>query len=120
MKTFIKILILTFIFANALSAQTKKLSTKPTNESLLKYCGEYIPSVNDTMLTPMSIILKGNELFRRLSGDIDQVLIQETDTKFTYADESGRSIIFTLNEKRKALHLLLSRPDGVFFLQKIK
>lgn len=104
-----------------LSEQIKKETVKITKEDLAKYCGDYNPASPNMPLLPMSIIIKGNNVFRHLNnGSEDIRIIPVSATKFVYDDETGRAINFTLDKNGVASDLILSRPDGVYTLNKKK
>ncbi|MDP2386832.1 MAG: S41 family peptidase [Bacteroidota bacterium] len=104
-----------------LSEQLKKETIKIAKEGLAKYCGDYIPANSGAPLLPMSIILKGDYICRHLNnGSEDIRIVPVSATKFIYDDETGRAITFTLDKDGVATDLILSRPDGVYTLNKKK
>jgi len=104
-----------------LANQLKKEIVTFTKDELVKYCGDYTPSTTGAPLLPMSIILQGNNIYRHLNNGVEDVrLVPVSANKFVYDDESGRAITFTLGKDGVATDLILSRPDGVFTLNKKK
>jgi len=89
-----------------------KANSKIQNEhtgiqlQLKKYCGVYFPSKNyANYLKPMEILLKDNKLFIEAETDPANRMIElqfESDSIFSYADNSARSIAFDLDNKKEA------------------
>jgi hypothetical protein len=64
---------------------------------LKKYCGIYFPSKKDSiLLMPMEITLKDNKLFA--NGTVE--LHFESDSIFSYTDNSARRILFFLDSRK--------------------
>lgn len=99
-----------------LTKQLQEGNIKLTNELLLSYCGEYHPSDPNNGLPIMTIVLNGNDLYRRYEGAQDLRLIPISATKFVYTDDSGRSMDFEVNKNEKGSNLVLSNQRGTFTL----
>ena len=79
---------------------------------LIKYCGLYLPSKQYAHLKPMKITLKDNKLFRSIvagpgSGNTEVLLRFESDSIFSYTDNSARSIAFDLDTKKQVTGCVL-------------
>ncbi len=106
--------------------KVKKPVLPPIN--LKNYSGLYIPAKKDTMLKPMEIINSMNKLFRFIETPNEPAntpnrnveLESVTDNIFFYPDGSGRSIEFTLDDKKEVSGCILRRPDGTYTLSKKK
>ncbi len=118
----IKLFALSLFFGQTIKAQDVDQRTlKPSQELLVKYSGDYIPSDKDhNVLIPMSIVLNDGFLYRRLENDMDRKLIPLNNKNFVYADGSGRKMEFVFDTKGNVIHVILSRPDGVYLLKKTK
>lgn len=98
-------LLLSFSYLKKPEAATNANSCREQNEvtgsrpELKKYCGVYLPSKRaiNSGLKPVEIILKNNKLFA--NGTIE--LQFESDSLFSYADNSARSIQFELDGKKE-------------------
>lgn len=115
-----KVLIFILLCTSTLFAQTNNFAPNERKKSLKEYCGNYLPSINDRQLGAMSIILKEGKLYRHLDSDTDKLLVSTSNDDFVYAEDLERKIEFAYNNIGQVVHLILYRPDGVFFLQKIK
>lgn len=96
----IAMLLLSFSYLKNPKANSKTQNEVPSTQlELKKYCGVYFPSKKDINfgLKPMEIIVKDNKLFA--NGTIE--LLFEADSRFSYTDNSGRSIEFVLNIKKE-------------------
>jgi hypothetical protein len=103
----------------------RKVRVLKPEVSLKEYAGVYFPSAQDTILKPMEIVASDNKLFRYIAAEpevgnrtIDLEFV--TGNIFYYTDKSGRSIEFTVNDKKQVTGCLLKRWDGVFVLTKKK
>jgi hypothetical protein len=92
---------------------------------LKQYSGIYLPAKKDTMLRPMEILNSSNRLFRFIETDpftpnrtIELQFI--ADNRFSYTDNSSRSIEFIVNDKNEVTGCFLIRRDGTFHLLKQK
>lgn len=89
---------------------------------LKKYCGIYFPLKKDAnVLKPMEIILKDNKLFRFIEAEpeSDNRMVElqfEANNRFSYTDNSDRSIEFILDNKNKVTGCGLVRRDGRYLL----
>lgn len=97
-------------------------SSLASQMELQKYCGIYFPSKKDAdFLKPMEIILKDNKLFRFIEAEPESAnrmveLQFETDNRFSYTDNSDRSIEFILDNENKVTGCGLVRRDGRYLL----
>lgn len=83
----------------------KKDSIKLEKEILLKYSGEYI----NEGLQHLAINLKDENLYRHMyTGIRDERLIPISNTKFVYADFSGRTMDFTLAKDGEVIGLTIT------------
>lgn len=82
-----------------------KANSKTQNEftsiqlELKKYCGVYYPSKKDITFgqKPIEITINNNKLFANGTIELDF----QSDSRFFYSDNSGRSIEFVLNSKKE-------------------
>jgi len=111
---------LTFYKNGNFTKQIMKDSLKLPVALLLKYCGDYIPADKDKQLIPMSIVIDGYYIYRRLNGDSDRRLIPKADNTFFYDDGSGRNMEFVRDKQGEVSSVILSREDGDFELKKLK
>ncbi|MES2679585.1 MAG: hypothetical protein V4635_06850, partial [Bacteroidota bacterium] len=94
-----------------------KDSLKLTKDQLLKYCGEYLPAPGDTKMTVMSVVLYGDYIYRHVNNDYVR-LRAVAQHKFVYADNSGRSLAFTMGKDGAATEVIVTRPDGTFTMKR--
>jgi len=83
----------------------------------------YLPSKKDSILKPMEILINGNVLTRFISAEKDPYnrtvyLAPDGVNKFSYMDNSGRSIEFIIDSENKVSGCILKRHDGTFTLFK--
>lgn len=82
-----------------------KANSKTNNEltniqlELIKYCGVYFPSKkkNNSGLKPLEITVKGNKLFANGTTELHFL----AECRFSYTDNSGRSIEFVQNSNKE-------------------
>jgi CubicO group peptidase (beta-lactamase class C family) len=94
-----------------------KDSLKLTKEQLIKYCGEYLPSPGDSKMTLMSVVMHGDFIYRHVNNDYVRLQAVASD-KFIYADNSGRSLAFTMGKDGSPTEVTVTRPDGVFTMKR--
>lgn len=92
-------------------------SLKLSKEALLKFCGEYLPTSNDPRMMPMQVALYKGILYRNVNGNYI-ALNAVSSHKFTYDDNSNRSLDFIKDKTGKVLEVLVERIDGSFTLKK--
>lgn len=89
--------------------------------TLKDYCGVYVPSRKDTILRTMEIRIDSKGLYRLITAEKDPAnrvvyLKFEGNNKFSYLDNSERTIEFVIDNKNKIAGCILERWDGTFTL----
>lgn len=126
-------LILTKMMSNAKDEKEKKIvqyalervnsttnnSIKLSKKNLNKYIGGYLSSSKNVAPTAaMSIIRKGNDLFRKLN-DGNEVRLNPLSTNiFIYADGSERIVEFIFDTNETVSGLFLLKQNGLFLMEK--
>jgi retinol-binding protein 3 len=96
--------------------QLQGKNIKITTDTLLTYCGEYISEE----LGPITIILKGNQVYRHVNNGVDVCLVSISPTKFVYNDDSVRTIDFVRDKNGEISDLILSTQNGRYTMTKKK
>lgn len=93
-----------------------------TREDLLKFCGEFISKpVPGASPYPLTMIVKGDHLYRHIAMPPDWKLIPVSNTRFVYDnDEYNRYMEFTFDNDGKVSGLTIYRYDGVYPYDRVK
>jgi hypothetical protein len=93
-----------------------------TKEQLQKFCGEYKPLPGPgASPVNLSIIVKGNNLFRSIPFPPDWKLIPISNTRFVYDnDEGNRYMEFTLDKEGNPSGLTIYYIDRKFSYERLK
>lgn len=93
-----------------------------TKDYLKTLAGEYKPKIQNDPLVTMGVVLKGNNIYRRVNNNSapDARLSAVSATRFVYDDDSGRFMDFVLDKDGKVLGVNVTRWDGTNYFDKIK
>lgn len=101
-----------------LAKQLQKESIKFTKEVLLSYCGYYIASDPIERLSPFSVILKENKIYRHFDDGYEDPLVPISTTKFVIDDESARTIEFITKNNGGTSDLILTKQSGTYSMKR--
>ena len=110
-------LLLSFTMQAQSAASAPANSLKLSKEKLSAFCGEYLPTGPDTRMTALSVTLYKDVLYRCVNGAYI-ALNAVSSHKFSYDDNSGRSLDFKSTKNGKITEVLLTTAGGSFTLRK--
>lgn len=101
-----------------LAKQLQTESIKISKDTLLKYCGDYIPADPNDNIMSFTLTLKDNRIYRHFADGYEDVIIPISTTKFVIDDNSSRTIEFIMHSNGETDNLELTNQSGTHKMNK--